>query len=319
MRYRNLQNSALISVLVAGVAVIAACSSGSDNPSGAGTTAGGTAGTTGTSGTTSTGTTSSGVTSSGATTGGSTAATGAGGSSGVTTGGTTTGTGGAGGSGPAGPSVCDGKGTRLLALGDSKVDDFEGAVISPGWSSFNDVMPTANAFHITQEVGGAVGTGHSGHYAGTGAHTTALGGFGVGLVYNTAIDKVAGIFCVDITPFDGVTFWAKAATAGAKVAVNFIIPETSFVDDGGDCMVKTTCYNHPSKSITLTTSWMQYSVAFSEGAGGTVGATPVKVKTVLQELGWLTPDAAWDFSLDEIQFYKGTPPTGPAAHGDAGP
>jgi len=96
--------------------------------------------------------------------------------------------------------------------------------------------------------------------------------------------------------------------------VNFIVPETNFVDDGGDCAVKANCYNHPSKTVTLTTTWMQYSVAFAEGTGGTA-----KVKTVIQELGWLTPDAAWDFSLDEIQFYKGTPPTGPAAHGDAGP
>jgi hypothetical protein len=34
----------------------------------------------------------------------------------------------------------------------------------------------------------------------------------------------------------------------------------------------------------------------------------------------LTPyNADWDYSIDEIQFYKGTPPTGPAAHGDGGP
>jgi hypothetical protein len=28
-------------------------------------------------------------------------------------------------------------------------------------------------------------------------------------------------------------------------------------------------------------------------------------------LGWLTPDSNWDFSIDEIAFYSGTPPTGP--------
>jgi hypothetical protein len=49
-------------------------------------------------------------------------------------------------------------------------------------------------------------------------------------------------------------------------------------------------------------------VTFAEAAGGSA-----KVKTRLQELGWLSPDSNWDFSLDEIQLYKGTPPTGPVA------
>src|SRR4051812_23370236 len=37
------------------------------------------------------------------------------------------------------PSVCDGAGTKVLAATDSFIDDFEEAVILPGWSSFNDV------------------------------------------------------------------------------------------------------------------------------------------------------------------------------------
>jgi len=74
---------------------------------------------------------------------------------------------------------------------------------------------------------------------------------------------------------------------------------------GGDCMAA--CYNHPYKSVTLDSAdWKQYSVTFAEAAGGSA-----KVKNVIQQLGWLSPDADWDFSLDEIQFYKGTPPTGP--------
>jgi hypothetical protein len=48
---------------------------------------------------------------------------------------------------------------------------------------------------------------------------------------------------------------------------------------------------------------------FVEAAGGTV-----KVGNRIQELGWLSPDADWDFSIDEIQFFKGTPPTGPVAN-----
>jgi len=197
-------------------------------------------------------------------------------------------------------------------MGDGKVDNFEGTMLSLGWSTFNDVQPTMNSFLMMQVAGGAaLNTGHYGHYAGMGARTTMMGGFGVGAIYNEAIDTTAGIYCVDISAFDGVTFWAKAATAGAKIDVNFVVPETNMVASdptlgGGDC--KTGCYNHPRKTITLTDVWAQYSVAFADAAGGTA-----RVTTRLQELGWLSPDANWDFSLDEIQLYKGTPPTGPVA------
>jgi hypothetical protein len=302
MRYSNLQNGLLISLLVVGVAATAGCSSGSDTPGGAGGSSAGAGGSTGTGGSNAGGGGSS------AGTGGSSAGTGG---SGLGTGGSAITDG-----GNPGTGVCSGTGTRVLMLTDSKVDDFEGAMISPGWSSFNDVMPTPNSFMIMQVAGGAVGTAHSGHYAGTGAKTTLMpGGYGVGTIYNVAIDTVAGIYCVDISAFDGLTFWAKAATAGAKVNVNFVLPETNKAAGdsglgGGDCL--TGCYNHPYKTVTLTTDWQQYSVAFTDA---TMGGT-ARVRKVIQELGWLSPDSNWDFSLDEIQFYKGTPPTGPVASGD---
>ena len=303
MRYSNWQNGALISSLLATVAVTA-CSSGSDTPTKPTTTT--TAGSGGAGGTGSTTTTTGSAGSSTTTVG-----TGGAGTGGAGTGGT--GTGGAGGSGGSGaPSVCDGKATRPLAIGEGRVDDFEDAALSPGWSTFNDVMPTPNSFKMTQEAGGAVTTAHFGHYAGMGAKTPVMGGYGVGTIYNMAIDKVAGIYCVDISGYDGLTFWAKAAKTGSKVGVNFVVPETNALADGGDCM--TGCYLHPSKTITLTADWAQYSVTFLEATGGTA-----KVKNRLQLLGWLSPDAAWDFSLDEIQLYKGTPPTGPVRSADGGP
>jgi hypothetical protein len=159
------------------------------------------------------------------------------------------------------------------------------------------------------EAGGALGTGHFGHYAGTGARTPVMGGYGVGLVYNVAIDKTVGIYCIDITAFDGLTFWAKAATAGSKVSLNFVVPETNAVQDGGDCVSE--CYLHPSRVFTLTTQWAQYSTAFSEATGGSV-----PVKNRIQLLAWLSADSNWDFSIDEIQFYKGTPRPGPVRAAD---
>ncbi|HEY2516034.1 MAG TPA: hypothetical protein VGI39_34420 [Polyangiaceae bacterium] len=217
-------------------------------------------------------------------------------------------------SGP--PSVCDGAGTRVLDLTDSFIDDFEEAAISPGWSSFNDVQPKANAFVITQIAGGAASTGHAGRYTGTGAKLTTAGGFGVGTVYNVAIDPAAGVLCIDISAFDGISFWAKAGTAGAKVSVNFVLPQTNMAGtdssgrpNGGDCTSK--CYNHPHASVTLSATWAQYTVKFSDASGGSA-----KVGTKLQELAWLSADSDWDFSLDEIAFYKGTPPPGAVGTGD---
>jgi hypothetical protein len=177
------------------------------------------------------------------------------------------------------------------------------------------VMPTQNAFQIMQVAGGAVGTPHSGHYAGTGAITTGMGGFGVGVVYNTAIDPAAHVYCIDISAFDGVSFWAKGATAGSVVSLNFVLPQTNMAStdsmgrpNGGDCTAN--CYNHPFASVTLTTAWAQYAVKFSDAGGGSAS-----VANVIQELAWLSPDSDWDFSLDEIAFYKGNPPTGPVGPG----
>jgi hypothetical protein len=193
------------------------------------------------------------------------------------------------------------------------IDNFEEAMISPGWSSFNDVMPTHDVFKIAQVAGGAVGTGHSGHYTGTAALTPSAGGFGVGTVYNAAIDPTNGIYCVDVTPFDGVSFWAKAGPAAMTttptITLNYVLPTTNMVSmsngmmTGGDCT--TACYNHPRVTFTLTTEWKQYTAPFASAMGGSA-----TVQGVIQEIAFLSPDSNWDFYVDEIAYYKGTPPPG---------
>ncbi len=233
---------------------------------------------------------------------------GAGGASAAGTGGVG-GAGGAGGAGgsPPKPSICDAAtATRVLTLTDTKVDDFEGAAIAPGWSSFNDVMPVPNAFSIAQATGdGAATTAKSGHYQGTGAKTLPEGGYGVGTVFNIAINIAQAKYCIDISAFDGVSFWAKAEMDPATVEVNFVIPETNATKDGGDCL--SGCYNHPRKAVTLTTEWQQYTVTFAEAGMGSA-----KITKRIQGLAWIAPlDTDWNYSIDEIAFYKGTPPTGP--------
>ena len=241
---------------------------------------------------------------------------------------------GAGGTGGAGggevsvqTGVCAGAGTRKVAIGDTKIDDFEGAMISPGWSSFNDVMPTGQ---LVQDR--ARSRRRCGHRAlwplrGDGRQDHRQGRIRRRNGFNVSIDTVAKIYCIDISAFDGVTFWAKGSAATSKVNVNFVLPETNeqnAVTGGGDCVKDSGCFNHPFKTVPITTSWAQYSVKFSEAAGGKYpsgGANAggaATVKNVIQELVWITLDPDWDFSIDEIQFYKGTPPTGPAGGADAG-
>ena len=313
MRNINVRNCVLPASLLALAAVANfGCSTGSGSatgaagstgtPGAAGTIAAGAAGTTGSgaAGTTADGG-AAGATGSGAA--GTTADAGAAGTVGST---------GAGGDMPPTTGVCAGAGTRPLTIAQGKVDDFEADPILPGWSSFNNLLPAApdNSIMIMREAGGADTTAFAGHYMGAGAKTPVMGGFGVGTIYNMAIDPMNMIFCVDISAFDGVTFWAKAGTTAlpsAKIGVNFVVPATNQAPQGDCPMTSTTCFNHPQKSITLTTDWQQYSVPFSAAVGGT-GA---KVGSVIQELGWLSPDSTWDFWLDEIQLYKGTPPTTP--------
>ena len=329
MRILNLQNAVLVSLTVAGVALgasLSACSS-SDTPrppadgGATGSTAGATGSTAGTGNTTAGGGDTSGTAGSGPTGGGETG----------TAGSAPTGGGAGGGSGGAGPaSVCDGLGTKILDATAGFVDDFECVTapctapktVADGWSTFNDLgTPGADAADNTIKMlsimPGAGGTAHAGQYMGTGANTTKTApGFGVGAIFNVVIDPTAGIYCADISAFDGVSFWAKTGiAAGSNVNVNFVLPNTNaeskdpmtMKENGGDC-VGNACYNHPKKLVAITSAWAQYHVTFAEATGGSA-----KVKSLIQELGFLSPDATWDFSLDEIAFYKGTPPAGAIA------
>jgi hypothetical protein len=189
--------------------------------------------------------------------------------------------------------------------------------VSFGWSTFNDlgtagVDAADNMIKMLQIMPGYM-SGHAGQYKGTGANpSTKAPGFGVGAIYNVAIDPPGMIYCANIQAFDGISFWAKTGiAAGSTINVNFVLPTTNQagmnamgMPNGGDCTAG--CYNHPRKAVVLTPDWTQYTVAFADAKGGSA-----LVKDVVQELGFLSADATWDFSLDEIAFYKGTPPAAP--------
>jgi hypothetical protein len=221
-------------------------------------------------------------------------------------------------------SVCAGAGTKVLTSADSFIDDFEEAMLLPGWYSFNDIPGAKNSFQLAIAAGGAAGTAHAGHYAGMGARTPTAGGFGVGATFNLVIDPGAGLYCQDVSAFDGVSFWAKAAMAGTKISLNFALPQTNAAGmdsmgrpNGGDCPCPTmpcpACFNHPRVTFMLTTAWANYTAKFADAAGGTA-----KVGNLVQELVFISADTNWDFTIDEIAYYKGTPPLGAVGHGDGG-
>jgi hypothetical protein len=236
----------------------------------------------------------------------------------------------------------------VLTTANAFVEDFEEPTIALGWSAFSDVPGNQNSAQMTIQPGGAAGTGHSGHYAGTGActPTSAMacdpnGGYGAGTTFNVAINTAIGQYCDDVCAFDGISFWAKADgpvpspnpnNLTNTITMNFILPNTMaqycnntsmmptngtcppLADggagfmSGGDCSKG--CFNHPRFSIELTTEWKQYTVPFAMASGGSAA-----VKGLIQELGWLTSSTSttsesWAFSIDEIAFYSGTAPTG---------
>lgn len=316
MRILNLQNTILLSMLVAGAAASVACSS-SDTPRPGDATAGtGNVTSSGGSGNaTSTGGTGNVSATAGTGNVTSTGGTGAG------TAGSTSGTAGSG-TGGAAPSVCDGVASRVLmnTPEDAFIDDFEAAMISPAWYGFQDLgSPGGDAadsmIKLLQVMPGAATTAHAGEYKGTGANppTKGMGSFGVGLEINVGVDKSINQFCVDASAFTGVSFWAKAAASTeAKISAGFVIPQQNQKMFGGDCSDTdaANCNNYPQSDIVLTTDWAQYTVDFAT-AKGTKGAKVVNGK--VQQILFLSPDASWDYSLDEIAFYSGTKPTGPVA------
>ncbi|HEY0706991.1 MAG TPA: hypothetical protein VGG33_09345, partial [Polyangia bacterium] len=91
----------------------------------------------------------------------------------------------------AGSGICAGKATRPLTV--PKVDDFEASAISPAWSTFADITPP-NSIKLASVMPGAVTTAKAARYNGTGAKLATAGGYGVGAVYNLAIDPGGGFY-----------------------------------------------------------------------------------------------------------------------------
>jgi hypothetical protein len=189
-----------------------------------------------------------------------------------------------------GTSACDGV-TRRRTMSDPFIADFEDN------SSFAyDYGPTGPLNALSIAGPGAVGTGKAAHLSKPGLIT--FGGMGLQAP------------CWDVSALSGISFWAKG-TAGADnvIQIQVAIPATHAVANGGDCTKD--CFDHPSKKVTLTADWKQYTAAWSELTQAGFGA-PAKFEGIMMAINWVSLGGPGvDFWVDEVAFYSGSPTAGP--------
>lgn len=222
-----------------------------------------------------------------------------------TSGSTTTAGTGTGGAASTGPSVCDDK-TFVLPAAEAYIDNFETDTRFTGWYSFSDTTPP-NMPGPERVATGALTTAFSGHVHATGIKSSKAMGYGAGFGFGL-VDPAKGN-CVDLTAFDGISFWAKG-TAGADNTLKFQIvsPSTQPADSMpvGDCASSAAAcaFKHPAKVITLKAEWTQFVIKFSELAPAAAYTGKV--------LGFnmITDGPDYDAQIDEVTFYSGTAPTG---------
>lgn len=200
-----------------------------------------------------------------------------------------------------GPSVCDGV-TQVLAVNQGYIDNFETATRFAGWYSYSDTQ-VPNEPKLARSASGAVTTGYKASVAVSGIQTPAQDGYGAGIGFNLLDPALSK--CVDLSAFDGISFWARGGSPSNQVTFQLVVPGSQPADNQppGDCLE--TCYGHPSRTFTLTTSWQRFTIPFNQL---TTSPTAYAGRALMFNL--VTNDSAWDISIDEVTFYKGTPPVG---------
>jgi hypothetical protein len=198
-------------------------------------------------------------------------------------GGIPSGTGGSGGA-PA-PSACDGK----LVMPPALIADFEQGVA--GWYGYIGNMPAP----VVSTDPGADNTAQAARFSG-------------------GVAKISGMYfpmpCRDVSQFDGISFWGRSETPSA-VRFLAVIPKTDPTAGIGDCDPATmTCSDHPGKPFTFGPDWTLYHAAWSELMQLGFGA-PASFDNVINAVLWINDGAVdhFNFSIDQVTFYTGAPPT----------
>lgn len=203
-------------------------------------------------------------------------------------------------------SVCVGK-THALTSMEAYVENFQYTYGLSAWYSFSDTIPP-NMPAFARIAGGAAATSHSGHVKHVGIKTTAQDGYGAGVGYSFI--NLTADTCVDVSYFDGLSFWLKGPSGDKQVTFQVVTPETQPVDSGGDCLDN--CNDHPKVTLTTNGSWIHHAVHFD-------ALLPSGSPTDrLLGFNFITADPSWEIWIDEVSFFEGTPPAGPVEEWGAG-
>jgi hypothetical protein len=221
-------------------------------------------------------------------TAGATGAAGVSGTAGASGGAGVTGAAGAGAGGTGGVKVVTGACAGKVHVAATVIDNFEDGALT-SWYEYKDSTANATLSPLAIVSPGAASTNKALHLSGAG-----FTGFGAG-----AGDM---ILCTDASAFQGITFWAKGTSGTSNnIALQVAIPATQATADGGDCA--SSCFDHPSKKVALTTAWQQYHVLFSDLAQAGFGA-PAQYAGIIMALNWVSTEGPnVDFQIDEISYY----------------
>jgi hypothetical protein len=185
------------------------------------------------------------------------------------------------------PSACDGKITKPAAL----IADFEHGVV--GWSSYMGNSGNTVFGGVQNTQPGAATTAFAATFGGGKAETSGM--------FHTQ-------YCSNVSGFDGVSFWAKGR-GGDRVRFLAVVPATDPTSGFGDCNSATSvCSDHPGMPLRLTDQWQAYHVAWNELAQVGWG-TPAKFAGILNAVLWINegPVEEFEFSIDQVELYKGDP------------
>lgn len=109
----------------------------------------------------------------------------------------------------------------------------------------------------------------------------------------------------DLTPYQGLAFYAKSKAAAITVHVEFATDTTTATSEGGACQTK--CNDHWSKSVSVDGSWHEFSVPFSTLAQEGWGVQPKDLAhTRFVFFGFVGTDggpAEFEFLIDDVRLY----------------
>lgn len=173
--------------------------------------------------------------------------------------------------------------------GDSWIVEHEGR--GGQWYTFSDGTGTMTPDGAFVPATPGRESNYAGRLSGTGFTT-----WGAGIGFDLANGGTKLTY--DASQYVGVTFWARAES---PVTIRLNVLDVSTDQDGGIC---TSCYDSHGVEVELTTSWVEYTIPWSQlqqnGWGSPQGELDPSQLFALQfQAG---PGISFDFSLDDIAF-----------------